>query len=80
MFKFTDFINVTAFFIAFAIGIFITYINYPQKKIIIQWPTPKNAEKITYKDYSNTCYKYKAGEVACPDDKSKIVSTPLQYD
>ncbi len=40
MFKFTDYINPLAFFIALAVGLFLTYIYSPSKKIIIKWPTP----------------------------------------
>ena len=79
MFKFTDYINVTSFFIAFSIGIFLTYIYSPPKKIVIKWPTPENAGKIIYKDHADTCYKYKANEIPCPDDKSQIKNTSIQY-
>jgi len=75
MFKFTDYIDVTSFFIAFCIGIFLTYIYSPQKKIIIKWPTPENAGKIVYKDNTNICYKYKANEIPCPKDETKIIET-----
>jgi len=79
MIKFTDYINVNAFFIALAVGIFITYIYSPPKKIIIKWPTPENAGKIVYKDDSDTCYKYKANEIPCPDDKTQIKNTSIQH-
>jgi hypothetical protein len=75
MFKFTDYIDVTSFFIAFCIGIFLTYIYAPQKKIIIKWPTPENAGKVVYKDNSNLCYKYKANEIPCPEDETQIIKT-----
>ena len=79
MFNFTDYIDAKAFFIAFAIGIFLTYIYSPPKKIIIKWPTPENAGKVVYKDHADVCYKYKANELPCPDDKSQIKSTSIQY-
>lgn len=69
MIKFTDYINPLAFFIAFSIGIFFTYIYSKPKKIIIQWPNPENAGKIVYKKDDDTCYKYEADETKCPDDK-----------
>lgn len=72
MFQFTNYINVIAFFIAFFIGIFFTYIFSPAKRIIIKWPTPENIDKVIYKDNSDLCYKYKADEISCPDDKRKI--------
>jgi hypothetical protein len=73
MIKFTDYIDVRAFFIAFGIGLLIVYINYKPRKIIIQWPTPENVNKLIYKDKDETCYKYKAQEVSCPSDKSLII-------
>jgi hypothetical protein len=79
MINFSDYINVTAFFIALAIGLFFTYIFAPKKKIIIKWPTPENAGKLIYKDYSELCYKYKANEIPCPDDKSMIKNNSIQY-
>ncbi len=74
MIKFTDYINVTAFFIALAIGLFFTYIFAPKKRIIIKYPTPENADKLVYKDNAETCYKYKPNEIQCPTDKSMIKS------
>ena len=79
MIRFTDYINPTAFFIALAIGLFFTYILAPPKKIIIKWPTPENAGKIIYKDKADSCYKYKANEIPCPDDKSEIKNISIQY-
>ena len=79
MFRFTDYINPLAFFIALFIGLFFTYIYSPPKKIVIKWPTPENSEKIIYKDHADNCYKYKANEVECPDDKSKIKNTNIEY-
>lgn len=79
MFNFTDYIDPLAFFIALSIGLFFTYIYSPPKKIIIKWPTPENAGKLVYKDHADSCYKYKADEIPCPDDKSQIKTTSIQY-
>jgi hypothetical protein len=79
MINFSNYINITAFFIALSIGLFFTYIFSPEKKIIIKWPTPENADKLVYKDYSDLCYKYNANEVACPDNKSLIKNNSIQY-
>ena len=79
MFKFTDYINPVAFFIALAVGLFFTYIYSPEKKVIIKWPTPENAGKVIYKDHSDSCYKYKANEIDCPSDKTKIKVNEVQY-
>jgi hypothetical protein len=78
MFKFTDYINPLAFFIALAIGLLITYIFNPQKKIIIKWPNPENVGKIVYKE-NDSCYKYNAKEIKCPSDKSLIKKKSTEY-
>lgn len=79
MFKFTNYIDPKSFFIAFAIGIFIFYIYAPPKKIVIKWPNPETSDRIVYKDHSDSCYKYKADQVKCPSDKSKIKDIDAQY-
>ena len=79
MIQFSNYINIPAFFIALAIGIFLTYVYAPQKKIIIKWPTPENAGKLIYKDNADSCYKYNAKEIPCPDDISMIKTTSIQH-
>jgi hypothetical protein len=79
MFKFTDYIDPLYFFIALGIGLFLTYIYSPPKKIVIKWPTPENAGTVTYRDYADVCYKYKASEIPCPDNKDEIKNINLQY-
>lgn len=66
------------FFIALSIGLFFAYISTPQPDIIIKYPTPDNAGKVIYKDKAEVCYKYKAQEVSCPSDKSKIKTALIQ--
>ena len=79
MIKFTDYIDVRAFFIALGIGLFLSYIFSKPKKIIIKWPTPENAGKLVYKKKEDeSCYKYKAKEIDCPEDKNKIKNTVFQ--
>lgn len=68
MFKFSNYINPLYFFIAFAIGIFLTYIMNPPQKIVYKYPTPENTGQIIYRDLANNCYKYKATKVKCPSN------------
>ena len=77
MIRFTDYIDPLAFFIAFGIGLLITYATSKPRKLIIQWPTPENAGQIVYKSSSESCYTYKANEVNCPEDKTKINKTEI---
>ncbi len=67
------------FFIALFIGMFFTYISTPIPDIIIKYPTPENAGRVIYKDDADVCYKYRAEEVQCPSDKSKIKQLDIQH-
>ena len=67
---FEKYIDPTIFLISLFIGIFLTYIITPPPKIVVKYPTPYNAGKITYIDDNKVCYKYKANKVSCPTDKS----------
>lgn len=68
------------FFISFAIGLFFVYILTPPPSVIVKFPSPYNAGKITYRDTSDTCYVYKADRVECPIDKSKVRAQPVYED
>jgi hypothetical protein len=69
MFQFTNYIDPLAFFISFAVGLFFVYIYAPQKKVVIQWPTPENAGKVVYREKDESCYTYSAHEVPCNKEK-----------
>jgi hypothetical protein len=59
-------LNIFAFIIAFAIGIFYVYISTPKPKVIIKYPTPYNANNIVYRHkHSDNCYKYQVEEIKC---------------
>jgi hypothetical protein len=72
------FINVPAFIISFAIGIFLAYISVPTPEIVYVYPNPDNKNKIQYEDNSGTCYEFQENEVKCPSDTSKIRNYPIQ--
>lgn len=74
----TKFIDFKIFFISLALGIFFVYINQPAPTIIYVYPTPKNADKIQYKDKLGNCYDFEASEVNCPTNKDEITSIPIQ--
>lgn len=73
-------INLPIFLLSFAIGLFFVYILSPPPNVVLKFPSPYNAGKITYKDKSDTCYTYKADKVACPYDKNLIKPQPLFED
>lgn len=74
---FFDKIHPLYFFIAFACGLLYCYITKPKPKVIVKFPSPMNAGKVTYKDDDGTCYKYKATKESCPRDKSLIKPQPI---
>ena len=74
-----DFLDIRYFIASFAFGMLIIYTTTPQPEIIIKYPTPENSGKIIYKDDAGVCYKYRAEEIECPKDKSKIKIQELQY-
>lgn len=74
----TDYIDPLVFLIALCVGLFYTYLATPSPTIVIKYPTPDNAGKITYVDDAGVCYKYHVKEVNCPTDKSKIKVVPVQ--
>lgn len=79
---FSDFINFNYFISAFSIGILLTYIYNPPRKIIIRFPNPNNFNKLVYQDNNENCYKYNASVQKCSDikDKQMIIPQPILED
>jgi hypothetical protein len=77
---FFDKIRPLYFFLAFAVGILYCYIVSPKPQLIMKFPSPYNAGKITYTDKADNCYKYKADKVDCPTDASIIKDQPIIAD
>ena len=78
MFFIFDYIDPMIFLISLCVGLFFTYITAPTPEIVIKYPTPFNAGKITYVDKNNVCYKYRIEKVECPQDRSKIKNYEYQ--
>jgi hypothetical protein len=60
-----DKLNLTFLVISFSIGIFYVYVTAPSPEVVLKFPSPFNAGKITYKDKSDNCYKYVHEKVNC---------------
>ena len=73
-----QYIDTFYFIVAFSIGVFISYVLAPPPQIVIQYPTPENAGKITYQDDAGVCYKYRSVNVQCPTDSSKVKKLNIQ--
>ena len=77
MFPF-DYIDPVVFLIAFSIGLLYAYISAPEPTVVVKYPTPENAGKITYRDDADVCYRYKVVETTCPV-KDMIKQIPIQF-
>ena len=65
------------FFASLAIGLFLVYMFHPTPEVVVKFPSPYNAGKVTYHDNHDSCYQYKANMVECPADRSRVKSQPL---
>lgn len=74
----SQYIDPFIFLIALCIGLFYTYITVPYPQIVIKYPTPFNAGKITYVDNNKVCYKYQMEKITCPINKSSIHTYKFQ--
>lgn len=65
------------FIVSFAIGIFLCYISNPKPEVVVKFPSPSSVGSIVYRDKVNNCFVYKADQIDCPLDKSKIRPQPI---
>ena len=75
-----DKIHPFYFFLALAVGLMYCYVTNPKPELVVKFPSPFNAGKVTYHDKSNACYKYKSDKITCPTDKSLIKDQPIMED
>jgi|MDTE01.2.fsa_nt_gb hypothetical protein len=71
-------INILAFVLSFAIGVFFVYTTMPDEKQIMVYPSPDNIDHIQYVDNADNCFAFKQTKTQCPSDKSSIFKTPIQ--
>ena len=72
------YINIPAFIISLAFGMFAVYITMPDTRTIYVYPTPENIHVLQYKDKTDTCFTLKQEEVTCPKDHNEISKIPAQ--
>lgn len=65
------------FIIAFTAGLFFCYLMHPKPQVVMKFPSPYNAGRVTYKGEDESCYKIKADKVECPVDRSLIKAQPV---
>jgi hypothetical protein len=66
------------FIVSFLVGLVYIHFTQAPPRVVIKYPTPVNAGKITYVDDAGVCYKYKMEKKNCPADKSKLSTVPIQ--
>ena len=72
------YLDVRAFIISFALGMFAVYILEPDTTKIKVYPSPDNNQYIQYKDEANNCFTFRQSSISCPKDKTNIYETPIQ--
>lgn len=69
-------INITAFVVSFAAGIFLVYMMEPAKQQVWIYASPKNVNEIQYKNQNQTCFKPKIEKAACTVFAQDVDSSP----
>jgi hypothetical protein len=70
-------IDLFWFILAFAVSMFYIYVSNPEPKVVMKFPSPFNADEVTYRDSSNTCYKFKAEKKVCPKNSKMVRPQPI---
>lgn len=64
------------FFTALVVGLFVVYLMQPKPEVVVKFPSPYNAGKLTYRDKAGMCYVYDADKSECPRDAGLIKPQP----
>jgi len=74
----TKYLDIRAFLVSFAIGMFFVYSTFDDRRKIYVYPTPENVEHILYKDRADQCFSFQQKEVKCPTAPGQISKIPAQ--
>ncbi len=78
MFKITKYVSLPIFIMSFAIGIFFVCMTLGDTRKIYIYPTPENAELMTYRDKASQCFAFEQKHVTCPTNPMDISKIPTQ--
>ena len=78
MFKITKYVSLPIFIMSFAIGIFFVCMTLGDTRTIYIYPTPENAELMTYRDKASQCFAFEQKHVTCPTNPMDISKIPTQ--
>lgn len=74
-------LNFTYFMTAFAIGLLFAYVFAPAPQVVVKFPSPYNAGRVTYRDSADNCYKFRAEkQEECPSDPKLVRGQPITED
>ena len=71
------FIDPFYFFLSLGVGFLIVYLITPPPQVVVKFPSPYNAGKVTYGDKTQGCFVFDAKSTECPLDKSLIKPQPF---
>jgi len=77
--SFLEFLSFPYFIGAFALGIVLCLILAPAPHVVMRFPSPHNAGKVTYQDDGGGqgshegCYRFQAERAECPSDPTRVV-------
>jgi len=74
----TKYLDIRAFLVSFAIGMFFVYSTFDDRRKIYVYPTPENVEHVLYKDEGDQCFAFHEKEVKCPTTPGQIAKPPVQ--
>ena len=74
----SQYINIYAFLISLAIGLFFVYILTPPKKVLYVYPTKFNQEYLQFRDKAHNCFNFKMNNVQCPTNTKSIKEIKVQ--
>lgn len=66
-----DHFDLLSFSLAFAFGIFMSFLFRDEPRTIVRHPTPFNLDTV-YRDGGDNCFRYEANDVACESDSGDI--------
>ena len=68
-------LDPVALLAGFAIGLIVLYTAMPAPRVVVKFPSPMNAGKVTYSEPGG-CFTYDALDVPCPSDASAVKDQP----
>ena len=72
----TKIINVTAFVVTFALGVFLVYTLEPTKHQVWIYASPKNRDDVQFRNQQNKCYEPEIKPAKCTMFAQNVDTSP----